>query len=76
MGVSLLSPLWPVLGNGEPLIKILGNVLTGERILQRPTPSHLLELAGIPTGALCPLFSALPHGICGSALPLWHYSSP
>jgi len=42
IGVSLLSPLWPVLRNGEPLIiELLGNTLTFERVLQRPTPSHL-----------------------------------
>ena len=41
MGVNLLSPLRPVLGNDEPLIELLGNALTFERVLQRPAPSHL-----------------------------------
>jgi len=41
IGVILLYPLWPVLRNGEPLIELLGNALTFERVLQRPTPSHL-----------------------------------
>jgi len=40
-GVSQLSPLRPVLGNGDPLIEILRNALTVERVLQRPAPSHL-----------------------------------
>jgi len=31
----------PVLGNGDPLIELLGNALTFERILQRPAPSHM-----------------------------------
>jgi len=30
--VSQLSPLRPVLGNGDPLIKILRNALTFERV--------------------------------------------
>ena len=37
-GVSQLSPLRPVLGNGDPLIEILRNALTFD---QRPAPSHL-----------------------------------
>jgi len=41
IGVSQLSPLRPVLCNGKPLIEHLGNALTFERVLQRPTPSHL-----------------------------------
>jgi hypothetical protein len=32
--VSQLSPLRPVLGNGDPLIRILRNALTFERVLQ------------------------------------------
>ena len=40
-GVSLLSPLRPILRNGNPFLKFLGNAFTGERILQRPTPRHL-----------------------------------
>jgi len=40
-GVSLLSPLRPILRNGNPLLKFLGNAFTGERILQRSTPRHL-----------------------------------
>jgi hypothetical protein len=40
-GVSQLSPLRPVLGNGDPLIENLRNALTFERVLQRPAPSHL-----------------------------------
>ena len=32
-GVSQLSPLRPVLGNGDPLIEILRNSLTFERVL-------------------------------------------
>ena len=31
----------PILRNGNPLLKFLGNAFTGERILQRPTPRHL-----------------------------------
>ena len=38
--MSLLSPLRPILRNGNPLLKFLGNASTGERILQRPTPRH------------------------------------
>ena len=41
MGVSLLSPLRPVLGNGEALLQFLGNALTGKRIHQRPASRHL-----------------------------------
>ena len=33
-GVSLLSPLRPILRNGNPLLKFLGNAFTGERILR------------------------------------------
>ena len=40
-GGSLLSPLRPVLRDGNLLLKFIGNAFTGERILQRPTPSHL-----------------------------------
>ena len=40
-GVSLLSPLRPILRNGNPLLKFLENAFTGERIPQRPTPRHL-----------------------------------
>jgi len=40
-GVRLLSPLRPILRNGNPYLKFLGNAFTGERILQRPTPRHL-----------------------------------
>ena len=36
--MSPLSSLGPVLRNGNPLLKFLGNAFTGERILQRPTP--------------------------------------
>ena len=35
------SPLRPALCNGKPLIELLGNALTFERVLQRPSPSHL-----------------------------------
>jgi len=41
MGVSMLSPLRPVLGNCEPLVEILVNALTFERARQRPPRSHL-----------------------------------
>jgi len=41
MEMSLLSPLRPVLGNGEKLIELLGNTPTFERVLQRPPPSRL-----------------------------------
>ena len=40
-GVSELSPLRPVLGNGDTLIEFLRNALTFERVLQRPAQSHL-----------------------------------
>ena len=49
MGVSLLSPLRPVLCNGEPLIELLGNALTFERVLQCRAPGH----RGQPTGQEC-----------------------
>ena len=39
--MSLLSPLRPILRNGNPLLKFLGNTFTGERILRRPTPLYL-----------------------------------
>jgi len=32
-GMSLLSPFRPILRNGNPLLKFLGNAFTGERIL-------------------------------------------
>jgi len=37
--VNQLSPLRPVLSNGDPLIEFLRNALTFERVLQRPAPS-------------------------------------
>ena len=40
-GVSQLSPLRSVLGNGDPLIELLENALTFERVIQCPAPSHL-----------------------------------
>jgi len=40
-GVSQLSPLRPVLGNGYPLTELPGNALTFERVLQRPAPLNL-----------------------------------
>jgi len=40
LGLSLLSPLRPEIGNGEPHIELLGNALTFERVLQRPTPNR------------------------------------
>jgi len=40
-GVSLVSPLRPILRNGNPLLKLLENACTGEQILQRPTPRYL-----------------------------------
>ena len=36
-----MSPLRPILRNGNPLLKFLGNVFTDEQILQRPTSRHL-----------------------------------
>jgi len=36
-----MSLLRPVLGNGEPLIELLGIALSFERVLQRHIPSHL-----------------------------------
>ena len=41
-GVSLLSPLRPILRNGNPLLKFLGNAFTGERI---GTTAHKLSEA-------------------------------
>ena len=35
-GVSQLSPLRSVLGNGDPLIELLENALTFERVIQCP----------------------------------------
>jgi len=46
IGVSQLSPLSPVLCNGKPFIELLGNALTFERVLQRPTPGHLWTTGG------------------------------
>jgi len=40
-GASQLSPLRPVLGNGDALIEVLRNALTFERVLQRPAQIHL-----------------------------------
>ena len=40
-GVSQLSPLRPVLGNGDPLIEIFRKALAYGRVLQRSAPSHL-----------------------------------
>jgi len=70
--VSLLSPLRPILRNGNPLLKFLGIAFTGERILQRPTPRHLWA-TGRPR--MCyPTFQQLPwcpaHGHTG------HVASP
>jgi len=72
MGVSLLSPLWPVLRNGNPLIELLGNALTFERVLQRPSPSHLWTTGGprirSPTSQQLPW--RLAHGhTCDVASP-------
>ena len=39
--VSLASPLRPILHNGNPLRKFLGNAFTDKCILQRPIPRHL-----------------------------------
>ena len=39
--MGLLSPLRPLLRNGNPFLKFLGNAFTGERILLRLTPRHL-----------------------------------
>jgi len=41
MGVSLLSPLRPVHGNGEPLTELLGNALTLE--LRARSPASCLK---------------------------------
>jgi len=43
MGVSLLSPLRPVLGNGngEQLIELLRYALTFDHVLKRVAPRHL-----------------------------------
>ena len=40
-GVSQLSALRRVLGNGDALIEFLRNALIIERVLQRPAPNHL-----------------------------------
>ena len=42
-GVSLLSPLRPILRNGKPFIELLGIALTFERALQRPTPKSSVD---------------------------------
>jgi hypothetical protein len=34
-GVSLLSPIRPILRNGNPLLKFLGDAFNGECVLQR-----------------------------------------
>ena len=46
-GVSLLSPLRPVLRNGNPLLKFLGNAFTGERILQHYFSSHITHIPSL-----------------------------
>ena len=48
MGMSLLSPLRPVHGNGEPLIELFGNALTFERITRKCVLYYL-------HGQVCPL---------------------
>ena len=48
-GVSQLSPLRPVLGNGDPLSEILRIALTFERVLQRPAQI----ICGQPIGREC-----------------------
>ena len=40
-GVSQLSTLRPVFGNGDPLTEFLQNALAIERVLRDPAPSHL-----------------------------------
>ena len=62
-GVSQLSPLRPVLGNGDPLIEILQNALTFERVLQRPAPSFLWSA---PTKRRALVLNSMV-----SAIPLW-----
>jgi len=41
--VSQLSPLRPVLGNGDPLIEILRNALTFERIFPTSCPKSSVD---------------------------------
>ena len=45
--MSLLSPLRPILRNGNPLLKHLGNAFTGERIFRGITRVNL-DLAAMP----------------------------
>ena len=58
IGVSLLSPLWSVLRNGEPLIELLGNALTFEHVLQRPTPRPQSSVDDGPAENALPNLSA------------------
>jgi len=57
--VSLLSPLRPLLRNGNPILKFLANAFTGERILQCPTQRHLW--ATDRPGMCYPTFQKLPR---------------
>jgi len=54
-GVSLLSPLRPILRNGNPLLKFLGNALTGERI---PASYHTSYVGNRPAENALPNLSA------------------
>ena len=64
--MSLLSPLRPILRNGNPLLKFLGNAFTGERILQRPTPTSSVGNR--------PAENVLPNSLTTAVVPgSWAY---
>ena len=52
--MSLLSPHRPVLRNGNPLLKFLGNAFTGERILQRPASYPTSSMGNRPAENVLP----------------------
>jgi len=65
-GASQLSPLRPVLGNGDALIEVLRNALTFERVL------HFLPqfICGQPIGREC---DTQPVSNCRGARLIWAY---
>jgi len=65
-GVSQLSPLRPVLGNGDPLIEILRNALTFERVLGH---MRLISFLGLVRAALLFISACWPSN-CGPSGPV------
>ena len=66
--------LRPILRNGNPFLKFLGNAFTGERILQRPTPRHLwaTDRPGICLDKVHQLPSSSNYG----KVPIWALKRP